>query len=54
MVAQQKGLIETVLIGCSKEFDSYYKDVTLGEGCSTIFQRKGGLNACLKNRTKFI
>jgi hypothetical protein len=31
-VAQQKGPVETVLDGCGKEFDSYCKNVTPGEG----------------------
>ena len=31
-VAQQKGPIETVLDGCTKEFESYCKNVTPGEG----------------------
>ena len=31
-VAQQKGPVEKVLEGCSKEFDSYCKNVTPGEG----------------------
>ena len=31
-VAQQKGPIETVLDGCGKEFESYCKNVTPGEG----------------------
>jgi len=31
-VAQQKGPIESVLEGCSKEFESYCKNVTPGEG----------------------
>ena len=31
-VAQQKGLVEKVLEGCSKEFETYCKDVTPGEG----------------------
>jgi hypothetical protein len=31
-VAQQKGPVETVLDGCSKEFDTYCKNVTPGEG----------------------
>ena len=31
-VAQQKGPIETVLDGCSKEFETYCKNVTPGEG----------------------
>ena len=31
-VAQQKGPVEKVLEGCSKEFETYCKDVTPGEG----------------------
>ena len=31
-VAQQKGPVETVVEGCSKEIDSYCKNVTPGEG----------------------
>ena len=30
--AQQRGPVETVLDGCSKEFESYCKNVTPGEG----------------------
>jgi len=31
-VAQQKGSVEKVLEGCSKEFETYCKNVTPGEG----------------------
>ena len=31
-VAQQKGPVETVLEGCSREFESYCRNVTPGEG----------------------
>ena len=31
-VAQQKGPVETVLEGCSKEYEAYCKNVTPGEG----------------------
>ena len=31
-VAQQKGPVEKVLEGCSKEFETFCKDVTPGEG----------------------
>jgi hypothetical protein len=32
VVAQQKGPVEKVLEGCSKEFETYCKNVTPGEG----------------------